>query len=82
MTPARDNGGNDVRNPEILRAEADIARTRETVTRSVMALQQEISRRLDWREWIRQRPLLAVGLSFSVGALLGCWRHGQHRKCR
>jgi|WetSurMetagenome_2_1015567.scaffolds.fasta_scaffold544666_3 hypothetical protein len=82
MTPAKDQAGNGVRDPEILRAEADIARTRETVTQSVMALQREISRTLDWREWIRRRPVLAVALAFSVGALLGSWRHDFDRKCK
>jgi hypothetical protein len=62
----------DGHDPEILRAEAAIARTREAVALSVAALQREISRTFDWREWIRQRPILAVALAFGVGALLGC----------
>jgi hypothetical protein len=74
MTPARDDGGNSARDPEILRAEAEIARTREAVAQSVAALQREISRTLDWREWVRQRPVLAVTLAFGAGALLGSWR--------
>jgi hypothetical protein len=78
MTAARDDMR--VRDPEILRAEAEIARTRETVTLSVMALQQEISRKLDWRQWVRQRPVLAVALAFGAGALLGGWRPGFRRK--
>jgi len=40
----------------------------------VVALQDEISRTLDWREWIRRKPLLAVALAFGAGALLGGWR--------
>ena len=69
-----------IRDPEMLRAEMEIARTREDVAASVVALQQEILRKLDWREWIRQRPLWAVTLAFGAGALLGGWRPRLHRK--
>ncbi len=79
MTAAKDDATS-VRDPEIVRAEAEIARTRETVAESVLALQKEISRTLDWREWIRQRPVLAVALAFGAGALLGGWRPGFHRR--
>jgi hypothetical protein len=68
------------RDPEIERAEAEIARTREEVAASVAALQQEVSRRLDWREWIGRRPLVAVALAFGAGALLGGWRPRFHRR--
>jgi hypothetical protein len=79
MTAAKDDDTS-VRDPEIVRAEAEIARTRETVALSVMALQREISRTLDWREWVRQRPVLAVALAFGAGALLGAWRPGFRRR--
>jgi ElaB/YqjD/DUF883 family membrane-anchored ribosome-binding protein len=78
MTAARNDENNCVRDPEIVRAETDIARARETVAVSVMALQREISRSLDWREWVRQKPLLSVALAFGVGALLGTWAHDFH----
>jgi hypothetical protein len=61
----------DGHDPEILRAEAEIARTREAVALSVAALQREISRAFEWRELVRQRPILAIALAFGVGALLG-----------
>jgi hypothetical protein len=80
MTAAKDDSGNNVRDREIVRAEANIARTRETVALSVMALQQEISRTFEWREWVRRRPVLAVALAFGAGALLGGWRPNFHRK--
>jgi ElaB/YqjD/DUF883 family membrane-anchored ribosome-binding protein len=79
MTAARADRDSRSRDPEIVRAEAEIARTREAVSLSVVALQKEISRALDWREWVRQRPLLAVALAFGVGALLGGWRSGSQR---
>ena len=74
MTAAKGESGNSARDPEILHAEAEIARTRETVAQSVMALQREISRAFDWREWVGKRPVLAVVMAFGVGALLGHWR--------
>ncbi|MGD0835467.1 MAG: hypothetical protein ABSB49_02355 [Polyangia bacterium] len=57
--------------PEIVRAEAEIERARESVAESLSALQREISRTLDWRGWIRRRPIIAVAAAFAVGALLG-----------
>jgi len=74
MTAARDDMENDIRDPEIVAAEAEIARTRDAVALSVAALQHEISRSFDWREWVRRRPVLAVTLAFGVGAVLGGWR--------
>jgi hypothetical protein len=78
MKAARRDGENVGRDPEIARAEAAIARTREELGLSVVALQREISHTLDWREWIADRPLLAVAVAFGVGALLGGWRPGIH----
>ena len=80
MTPAKNQGR--ARDPEIARAEAELARTRETVALSVAALQREVSRTLDWRGWVQQKPLFSVALAFCVGALLGGWPHAPHRKPR
>lgn len=80
MTPARWEDASVTRDPEIARAEADLARVREEVALSVAALQREISRKLDWREWIGQRPILAVALAFGAGALLGGLLPKSHRK--
>jgi ElaB/YqjD/DUF883 family membrane-anchored ribosome-binding protein len=57
---------------EIKRAEADIARARESVSESIVALEREISRALDGREWVRRQPILAVAGAFAVGVVLGC----------
>jgi hypothetical protein len=61
---------NDI-NVEIERAEAEIARARESVAESITALERQISSTLDWREWVRRRPILAVAGAFAAGALLG-----------
>lgn len=63
--------GPDARDPEIARAEAEIAKARESVAESITALQREISRTFDWRDWIRRSPILAVAAAFAFGALLG-----------
>ena len=70
------------RDPEIARAEAEIARAREAVTAKLMALQRELTRTFEWREWIRERPMVAVAAAFGVGVLLGSWRGAFHRNVR
>jgi len=80
MMGARGNGESGTRDPEIMRAEAEIARTREEVALRVAALQREISRNLDWYEWIRQRPFVALALAFGAGVVLGSWRPSFHRR--
>jgi hypothetical protein len=55
----------------LARAEADIHRTRAKVALSVTALQRELTRSLDWRQWVGRKPVLAVGLAFGIGLLLG-----------
>ncbi|XXF75766.1 DUF3618 domain-containing protein [Myxococcaceae bacterium GXIMD 01537] len=59
----------EARTPAELRAE--IERTRADLLTSVTALREEVSARTDWREWVRRRPLLTVGLAFTVGFWLG-----------
>ena len=81
MNGSKDNG-NGARDPEVVRAEAEIARSREAVALSVVALQKELSRKLDWREPIRRQPLLAMALAFGVGAILGGWLPGFSRRGR
>jgi hypothetical protein len=60
-----------LRDPALVRAEADIARSRAQVARSLIELQREVARVVDWREWIRRKPLVAVSVAFGLGLLLG-----------
>jgi len=50
---------------------AEIARAREQIQSSVLALRQEVGRVADWRGWVRQRPGLCLGAAFAVGFYLG-----------
>jgi hypothetical protein len=52
-------------------AEAEIAFSRELVARSVLELQRELSRAVDWREWIRRKPVVAMSVAFGLDFLLG-----------
>jgi hypothetical protein len=70
------------RDPEILRAEEEVARAREAATAKLLALQHELGRVLEWREWIRKRPLVAVAAAFGAGVLLGNWHGALHRNHR
>jgi hypothetical protein len=54
-----------------MRAEADIAEARGRVVLSLGELHLEIARTFDWRQWFRRKPILALGLAFGVGLLLG-----------
>ena len=67
--------------PEIARAEEEIARARESVAESLVALERQVARTFNWREWIRSSPYVAVAGAFAVGALLGS-RFGVGRRKR
>jgi hypothetical protein len=56
---------------ELARAEADIARTRAQVSRSVSALRQAMAESTDWREWVRRRPGVALAAAFTIGFIWG-----------
>jgi ElaB/YqjD/DUF883 family membrane-anchored ribosome-binding protein len=60
-----------IRDPALSQVEADIAETRARVSRSVMALERQIARTVDWREWVRRRPGRVLGVAFAVGWFLG-----------
>ena len=60
-----------VRDPAAI--QADIARAREEIARSVLMLRDRMSEARDWRQWVRKRPALWLGPVFGLGAWLG-WR--------
>ena len=53
--------------------QADIARAREEIARSVLTLRERMSEARDWRSWVRKRPVVAVGGALALGFWLG-WR--------
>ena len=78
MTNLVDAAGMD---PDVAAAEARIAEDRERVARSMLALRQEVRRRVDWRGWVSQRPLAALGTALALGLLFG-WRSGSRARGR
>jgi hypothetical protein len=60
---------------ELTRAGAELAHTRDQFVVSMGALEREISRDLDWREWVRRKPGMVLALAFGLGLFLG----GRHR---
>jgi hypothetical protein len=59
---------------DLARAEADVARARERVASSVVALRDGLVRQTDWRRLLADHPLLALGSALAVGYWLGCRR--------
>lgn len=57
------------RDPEAI--QADIARAREEITRSVLALRERMSAAADWRSWARRRPWALAGAAFGLGFFFG-----------
>lgn len=71
MPSDRDDAAADTRDPALVRAQAELAQTRAQVALSITRLQREVARAVDWREWIRRKPALAVGLALGLGLMLG-----------
>jgi hypothetical protein len=64
-------GQTDGAGSELARVEADIARTREQVSRSVSALREAVVRRTDWRQWVSRHPGVFLGAAFLLGFVWG-----------
>jgi ElaB/YqjD/DUF883 family membrane-anchored ribosome-binding protein len=54
---------------------ADIESARAEIADSLLTLRSQVRKSVDWRERVRRQPLVALGVAFSVGFLLG-WRKG------
>ena len=57
--------------PTLAGARAEIARTRDEVALSMVALQRELARTTDWRSWVARKPVLSLSLAFGVGLAIG-----------
>jgi hypothetical protein len=55
---------------ELARAAADLDHTRDQFVISMGELEREIARDLDWREWVRRKPGMALALAFGLGFFL------------
>jgi len=60
-----------VMDAELARADAELDQRRDQLVLSMGALEREITRTLDWREWVRRKPGTAFCLAFGLGLLLG-----------
>jgi hypothetical protein len=56
---------------ELVRAGADLAHTRDEFVLTMGLLEHEITRTLDWREWVRRRPATVLAFAFGLGLFLG-----------
>ena len=56
---------------DLSRAGADLENAREKFVLSLGAVEREISHALDWREWVRRRPGIALAFAFAIGVFLG-----------
>jgi hypothetical protein len=56
---------------EIAHAEAELEAEQEQLSRSVLALRRVVVNRMDWHQWVRQRPAFFLGLAFTLGFICG-----------
>ena len=60
-----------LRDPELVQTEREIERTRARVSNAMIALRQAVSKRTDWREWVRERPGWFLAGAFALGIFWG-----------
>ena len=60
-----------VKDAEVARADAELDERRDQFVVSMGALEREVTRTLDWREWVRRKPGTALCLAFGLGIFLG-----------
>ena len=56
---------------DISRAGADLEHAREKFVISLGAVEHEVNHALDWREWVRRSPGIALASAFALGVFLG-----------
>ena len=56
---------------ELRRASEALDLGREQFVLSMNLLEQEVTRTLDWRQWVRRRPGMALCLAFGLGLFVG-----------
>jgi len=61
----------DARDLELARAAAELEHGREKFVLAMGAVEREVTRTLDWRDWVHRRPGLLLALAFAVGAFFG-----------
>jgi hypothetical protein len=65
------NGQHDKIPSSPVEARREIARAREQIQSSVVALRYEVASATDWRQWVARHPGLCLGAAFAVGLYLG-----------
>jgi hypothetical protein len=61
----------EVGDAELAQAGAELDQARDKIIVSMTALECEITRTLDWREWVRRKPAIVLCLAFSLGLFVG-----------
>jgi len=55
----------------VVRAVAELEDARDRFSLSLSALERQVGRSFDWREWVRRKPGTALALAFGLGIFLG-----------
>jgi hypothetical protein len=56
---------------ELTQLEAELAAARERVAAAASSLQRQLEQATDWRTWVAREAVVALGLAFGLGFLLG-----------
>jgi len=56
---------------ELARAGTELEHIRDQFVVSIGSLEREVTRALDWREWVRRKPAITLCLAFGLGTFLG-----------
>jgi ElaB/YqjD/DUF883 family membrane-anchored ribosome-binding protein len=67
---SRPNGADTVVDRSIEEIRQDIERTRQNISGTVDTLGAKLHEQLDWREYVRRKPFVAVGVGVGAGLLI------------